>query len=246
MDSDRVWYEKIPETDQPKTQGRPRVHGRRLACRAPHDDYDLGVSFTRAQHGQVTVVAYTNYHQKITSQVSNFGDVDKEQMSQVNGTLLHVTCSESKKGMKDMWLFYSGDFDNINLEYLFDAYVHRFDIEHFFRFCKQTLGLTSAKLSTARATDAWVTCIVCAYVQLWLARGAVDVCKHPWEKTMSAARATPGRVRRAITLCWSKLVRLPNIAKTYKGGRGRAKGAKNAPRIQHETYIAPKRKYSKT
>ena len=76
-------------------------------------------------------------------------------MSQVNGTLLHVTCAGSKKGGQDMRLFYSGDFDNTNLEYLFDAYVHRFDIEHFFRFCKQTLGLTSAKLSTERATAAW-------------------------------------------------------------------------------------------
>ena len=246
VDSSRVWYEKMAEPAGPRLQGRPQTHGRRLECASPHTDYDLGVSFTRAQHGQVTVVAYNNYHQKITSQVSDFGNVDKKQMSGVNGVLLHVTCTDSRKGMRDMWLFYSGSMDTIDLKFLFDSYVHRFDIEHFFRFCKQTLGLASAKLSTAKATDTWVTCIMCAYVHLWLARGAVDVCKHPWEKTMSKARSTPGRARRVINLCWNKLIKLPSVAKTYKGGTGRVKGAKNTPRTQHETYIAPPRKYVKT
>lgn len=76
--------------------------------------------------------------------------------------------------------------------------MRRFDLEHTFRFCKQTLNWTLPRPRTPEQADRWTWLIIAAYTQLRLARGLVTDLRLPWEKPLPAHRLTPGRVRRAF------------------------------------------------
>jgi hypothetical protein len=78
--------------------------------------------------------AWSHQHAK-----SNFTNAELTQ-----GWVIRVKSRRAHQ--RDLWLFYSGDEDEVDLERLYHAYVHRFDIEHFFRFAKQRLGLVAVTL----------------------------------------------------------------------------------------------------
>ena len=50
------------------------------------------------------------------------------------------------------------------------ACVHRFDVEHTLRFCKERLGWDRARVRTPEHMDRWTWVILTAYTQLRLAR----------------------------------------------------------------------------
>ena len=78
-------------------------------------------------------------------------------------------------------------------------YLARFTVEHLFRFLKQTLGWTTVRLRAPEAADRWTWLVAAAVWQLWLARPLVADCRLPWERPLTPARLTPGRVRRAFS-----------------------------------------------
>lgn len=73
--------------------------------------------------------------------------------------------------------------------------LRRFDLEHTFRFGKQTLGWTTPKLCTPEAADRWTRLLVVAHTQLRLARQLAADLRRPWEKPARPERLTPARVR---------------------------------------------------
>ncbi len=46
------------------------------------------------------------------------------------------------------------------------AFLRRFDLEHTFRFAKQTLGWTTPKLRTPEAADRWTWILIVAHTQM--------------------------------------------------------------------------------
>jgi hypothetical protein len=67
----------------------------------------------------------------------------------------------------------------------------RFDIEHTFRFFKQTLGWTRPKLRDPAAADRWTWLIIACYVQLRLARRLAADLRLPWQRPCPPGRLTP-------------------------------------------------------
>ncbi len=59
------------------------------------------------------------------------------------------------------------------------AFLRRFDLEHTFRFFKQTLGWTTPKLRDPAAADRWTWLVIAAHTQLRLARDLTDDCAAP-------------------------------------------------------------------
>jgi Transposase DDE domain len=94
-----------------------------------------------------------------------------------------TTCRESTSSPLDWW---------------WRSYLRRFDIEHTFRFLKQTLGLTRPRLRSPEQADRWVWLLIAAHTQLHLARDLAEDLRHPWERPLPADRLTPGRVRRGF------------------------------------------------
>ena len=52
---------------------------------------------------------------------------------------------------------------------LWQAYLRRFDLEHFFRFIKAQLGWNKPLLRDPAAADRWTWLVITAYAQLHLA-----------------------------------------------------------------------------
>ena len=110
---------------------------------------------------------------------------------------------------------------------LWRSYVRRFDLEHTFRFLKQSMGWTSPRVRHPEQADRWSCQVVAAYTQLRLARERVADLRLPWERRYDAGRLTPGRFYRAVS---SLLVQMGTPAKAPKPcGRspGRPKGRRS-------------------
>ncbi|HEU5315902.1 MAG TPA: hypothetical protein VFX49_07305 [Chloroflexota bacterium] len=83
-----------------------------------------------------------------------------------------------------------------NLALLWRTCIHRFDLEHTFRFAKETLRWTAPRVRSPQAAGRWTALIVLASTQLRLAQSLVADQRLPWERPLRQARLTPGRVRR--------------------------------------------------
>ncbi|WP_204033561.1 transposase [Micromonospora qiuiae] len=77
-----------------------------------------------------------------------------------------------------------------DLDRLWRAYLRRFDLEHTFRFFKQVLGWTRARVRTPAQADRWTWLIIAAYAQLRLARQHIDDLRHPLGETPTATPTT--------------------------------------------------------
>jgi hypothetical protein len=62
-----------------------------------------------------------------------------------------------------MWWHGVGEPD---LDLLWGAYIRRFDLEHTFRFFKQTLGWTTPRVRHPKQADRWSWLILATYTQL--------------------------------------------------------------------------------
>ncbi|WP_221761444.1 hypothetical protein [Amycolatopsis balhimycina] len=99
---------------------------------------------------------------------------------------------------KPLWLWFSGTaITAAGMDRLWQMFLRRFDLEHTFRFLKQTLGWTKPRVRTPGAADRWTWLIIAAHTQLRLARHVTEDLCRPWEKTPASApkptRPGPGR-----------------------------------------------------
>jgi hypothetical protein len=225
-------------TAQPRT-GRPRRHGHKFACDAPQTwplpDGDLTVE--DAQYGSVRVRAWTRLHPKTQGEHAQRDGRGRRPI--VRGTLLLVEVSRLPQQTREpqaLWLWWHAPEEGAHappasaipdLDRAWRAYVRRFDLEHTFRFLKQTLNWTIPRVRHPLQADRWTWLVVLAYTQLRLARPLVADQPLPWQRPQPAGKLTPSRVRRAF---WTLLVQLPLLASSPKPcGRspGRPKGKRS-------------------
>ena len=62
------------------------------------------------------------------------------------------------------------------------AYGRRYDIEHYFRFGKQRLGMVGSQTCEARHEENWHWIGLLAYNMLYYARSLAKSIRYPWEK----------------------------------------------------------------
>ena len=106
-------------------------------------------------------------------------------------------------------------------------------IEHSFRFMKQNLLLNDFQTPEVEHEENWVTLVMLAYVQLWLAHVLATELPRPWERylpTNPAARISPAKVQRD----WDRIISqlgTPAVAPKHRGkSPGRQKGQTQIPR----------------
>src|SRR5215212_8567445 len=99
---------------------------------------------------------------------------------------------------KWLWLWWRGP-GTPDLAVLRRAYVHRFDLEHTYRFCKQALNWTTPRVRHPEQADRWTCLVLLAYTQFRLAPLAIEDRHLPWERPQRPTRRalTPARVRQA-------------------------------------------------
>lgn len=188
-----------PTPPAPGTRGRPRRHGHRVKLTDPNTwpAPDHESSATDPRYGTVTVTAWHGLHPELGRR-GHWAEF--EQPPIVKGTIIRVDVQHLPKATsrtkKTLWLWVAGT--EPDLEVAWRAYLRRFDIEHTFRFVKNTLGWTTPSLCTPEQADRWTWLVVAAYTQLRLARPVVEDLRLPWERQRKPGRLTPARVRRGF------------------------------------------------
>ncbi|HEY5179522.1 MAG TPA: NF041680 family putative transposase [Dermatophilaceae bacterium] len=230
---DRIFYTD-PTPPAAGTRGRPRRHGRRLGCADPESwpGPDEEVTTTDSRYGTVHAAAWHGLHPKLGRRGRW---TDRDQPPIVRGTLIRVDVEHlpkpTSRTKKTLWLWVAGP--GFDLDISWRAYLRRFDIEHTFRFVKNTLGWTTPSLRTPEQADRWTWLVVAAYTQLRLARGLVDDLRLPWERQRKPGRLTPARVRRGFRRLGPSLGTPASPPKTQTPGPGRPKGTRREERTRY-------------
>lgn len=133
---------------------------------------------------------------------------------------------------KPLWLWCSDTGITLTvMNRLWQVFLRRFDLEHTFRFCKQTLGWTRPRLRSPEAADRWSRLLVAVYTQLRLARGLVEDQPRPWQpRTRDPRRLTPARVRRGFRNIRPTIGLPAGVPKPSRPGPGRPPGSRNKHR----------------
>ncbi|MDQ6798408.1 MAG: transposase, partial [Actinomycetota bacterium] len=232
--NDRVFHPD-PAPRGPGDKGRPRRHGDRFALADPttwtRPDQQLTTHDRR--YGTVRVQAWRGLHPKLHRRGRWAG---AEAPPIVRGTVVRVEVEHlprpTARAVKTLWLWWSGPGEP-DLDVCWRAYLRRFDIEHTYRFAKNTLGWTAPALRTPEQADRWTWLIVAAYTQLRLARGLVDDMRLPWEKPRGPAQLTPVRVRRGFRRLGATIGTPASPPKSGTPGPGRPKGTGRPPRTRY-------------
>jgi hypothetical protein len=220
--------------DPPAHIGRPRRHGPKMKCSDPTTwpEPSAEHSCEDAGYGSVRVRAWAELHPKVQN---HEGRGSRGLLPIVVGTLVLVEVErlprgESRRKPRVLWLWWHGpEGTTPELDLIWRSYVRRFDLEHTFRFFKQSMGWTTPRVRHPEQADRWTWLVVAAYTQLRLARTCVADLRLPWERRYEAGRLTPTRVHRAVS---ALLVNLGTPAKAPKPrGRspGRPKGRLSGP-----------------
>lgn len=138
---------------------------------------------------------------------------------------------------KPLWLVVMGDRRmELSLLDIYQAYLQRYDLEHFFRFGKQKLLLDKFQTPDDQHEEHWWRLVALAYLQLWVAKDTACHLPRPWEKYLPSVvhkQLTPAMVLRDM----SRIIRqigTPAPAPKRRGNSpGRRKGAKLTPRKRH-------------
>ncbi|MFI5635570.1 NF041680 family putative transposase [Streptomyces sp. NPDC051664] len=216
--------------------GRPPRHGAefRLAQAAT---YPAPVQESVGVHhrfGQVLARCWGRLHPKLDRRGS-WADHEGE-LPIVEGTLVHLAVEHlpGNRDPKPLWLWHSDpDATAHDVDRLWRIFLRRFDIEHTFRFFKQTLGLTRPRLRTPEQADRWVWLILAAYAQLRLTRPLAEDLRRPWEKPLTPDQLTPGRVRRGYPRIRRTVGTPARAPKATHPGPGRPKGRTSTPAPRH-------------
>jgi len=154
----------------------------------------------------------------------------------VRGSIIRIDVEHLPKATsrtkKTLWLFWSGPAQP-DLERCWRAYLRRFDIEHTFRFLKNTMGWTTPSLCTPEQADRWSWLMAAAYTQLRLGRGLVDDLRLPWERPQEPTALTPARVRRGFRRLRAAIGTPASPPKSTRPGPGRPKGTRKPPRKRY-------------
>ena len=129
---------------------------------------------------------------------------------------------------KPMWLIVVGaKRHQISLPQVFAAYQQRFDVEHFFRFGKQRLLLTSFQTPDGEHEEHWWLLVHLAYLQLWVARQVAGSLPRPWERflpQMKDPSPSPAMVQRDLGRIIRQIGTPAQLPKRRGKSPGRRKG----------------------
>jgi hypothetical protein len=230
----------------PAHTGRPRRHGPKMKCNDPSTwpEPSSELVCEDARHGRVRVRAFSKLHPKVQNHERKGS---RGLLPMVVGTLVLVEVERLPRGERRreprvLWLWWHGpEGTKPDLDLIWRAYVRRFDLEHTFRFLKQSMGWTTPRMRHPEQADRWTWLVLAAFTQLRLARTHVADLRLPWERRYGAGRLTPVRVHRVVS---ALLVELGTPAKAPKPcGRspGRPKGrlsgrAKRYPALKRSAW----------
>jgi hypothetical protein len=232
--NDRVLYRDPPP---PSGQvGRPRRHAKdRFSCADPASwgEPDQTLTTNDERYGTITVTHWSGLHPKLFCR-GHFDSFDTPPI--VKGHLIRVTVDHlpnRRATPGPLWLWWAGP-GQPDLHLCAHAYLHRFDIEHTYRFAKTTLNWADPAVRDPDQFTRWTWIIACVINQLRLARPLAEDHRHPWERRRPPRRLSPGRVHRDFGRLAPTIGTPASPPKPSKAGPGRPRGSTSTPATRHD------------
>ncbi len=180
----RGFYGDPSLSEPPANIGRPRRHGPKMKCSDPSTWPEPSAEHACEDggYGAVRVRAWADLHPKVSA---HEGRGSRSPLPIVVGTLVLVEVERLPRGERRreprvLWLWWAGsEGTEPDLSLLWRAYARRFDLEHTFRFLKQTFGWSSPRFRRPEQADLWTWLVVAAFTQLRLARASVADMRLP-------------------------------------------------------------------
>ncbi|MGH3863411.1 NF041680 family putative transposase [Actinokineospora sp.] len=231
--SDRVMRLPAPPR-QPGTAGRPARHGAEFTftdpATWPEAAHTTNTQTTR--YGSARARSWDRLHPRLTRRGA-WADHDGP-LPILEGTVIRLQVDRlpGDGTPKPLWLWSSATAATTGeVDRSWQMFLRRFDLEHTFRFLKQTVGWTKPRIRTPEAADRWTWLIVTAHTQLRLARHLAEDLRRPWEKAATTPdRLTPARVRRGFRNIRPTLTLPASAPKPSRPGPGRPPGSRNTHR----------------
>lgn len=175
-------------------KGRPRKHGDKFKLNdsSTWREVTQSLEVNHPKLGRVKVRLWSNLHFRKTA-TRPMSLIRVERLDEQGN--LRVS--------KPLWLAWVGE-QMPTLEKVWQLYLRRFTVEHWYRFLKQRLHWTLPKLSTPKQCvrvacpkdTRWSDLMPLMTWELWLARDIVADNPLPWQKSLE--KMTPGRVAQAM------------------------------------------------
>ncbi|MFD9435919.1 NF041680 family putative transposase [Streptomyces sp. NPDC060002] len=235
--SDRVMRRPAPPRWH-GINGRPPKHGGEFVFKDPATWGGTIATTTTAttRYGTAVAKAWDKLHPRLTRRAA-WEDYEGD-LPIIAGTVIRLQVEHLPSGgdPKPLWLWWSRTSATAaDVDLVWQAFLRRFDIEHNFRFWKQTLGWTAPKLRDPEAADRWTWLVIAAQTQLRLVRPLAADLRRPWERPLPSNRLTPARVRRGFRNLCTLSPTPARVQKPTTPGPGRPIGSKNrAPAPRHE------------
>ena len=230
----RTFYRQVVPDKKPAGKGHPTWYEKPLRLKEPES---WG---TPDQVAETTFVSRKKIAYRVEIQAwHNLLMRGKKDcpMHQYPFTLVKIRwCNQQGDALfqKPLWLIVMGHRRmDLSLLDIYEAYLQRYDLEHFFRFGKQKLLLDKFQTPDDQHEEHWWRLAALAYLQLWVAKDMTSHLPRPWERYLPSAtdkQPTPATVLRDM----SRIIRqigTPAPAPKPRGkSPGRHKGLKLTPR----------------
>jgi len=222
---------RVPPLENMKVKGRPLLYGEEILLSSPSQPDFEEVTTITTRKGKVHRI-----HLKRWNDVIMQGS-DADRTHEHPFDLLRVTVID-KKGKtvypRPLWVAIMGarrkEIKNVQA---YAGYCRRFDIEHFFRFGKQRLGLVNSQTCETRHEENWHWIGLLAYNMLYHARQFSQTVVNPWEKHkvhVVASKPSPSQVQRDFGRLIRGIGTPAAVPKPRGKSLGRRPGTKSAPR----------------
>jgi hypothetical protein len=222
---------RMPPPGSKKKRGRPLIYGEEiLLSDPPQPDLDEITTVT-TRKGRILQVQLARWNDVIMQ------GSDEERTHEHPFDLLRVTVSD-KKGKpvyrRPLWVAIVGARRReVTSLQTYTSYSRRYDIEHFFRFGKQKLGLVNSQTCETRHEESWHWIGLLAYNMLYHARRLSQAVANPWEKHkvhVVEPKQRPSQVQRDYGRIIPGIGTPAVIPKPRGKSPGRQQGAKGSQR----------------
>ncbi|MGO1057471.1 transposase [Crossiella sp. CA198] len=223
-----------PPPRPPGTRGRIPVHGAKMKFSDPAswpqpDEHVIAPARPdRGRTHELSILAWHGLHPRHSRKLPEPHPGTGRFRQALRGTVIRI--HSAQPGQKPIWLFWHGPPGSFTLDTAWRAYLHRFDIEHLYRFLKQYLGWTMPRPRTPGQATRWSWLIAAAYAQLVAARDLVTDTRLPWEQP---GPLSPLRVKRGFRALHRILGTPAQDRANATPGPGRPSGRTSLPAPRH-------------
>lgn len=219
VNSKRNVFSGFPVKASPSGLGRKRVYGDKMSLNKPssHGCPDETLQFvSQNSKGETQHIHITCWKNCLLRGSKNY-DARKHPIS-----LIKVTVTDANKKpvfKRPLWLGVAGqEREQFSLRAIYDYYLSRYDIEHFFRFGKMRLLLDAYQTPDVTHEENWWRFSSLAYNQLYFSRDLVVRLPKPWERYLPAYQA-------------ANLSQFPKPATAAQTQRGSGRLLKSLPQL---------------